>query len=321
MSDYVTLEVQSGKETAWGTSVTPTAKLMGVEKISLKPKVEAVKYPDQRGSYAPGFIADIAKVSGEGSFESLLTYEDVNYWLEGVVGAVTPSGAGPYTRDGSAPLGSEATPRSQTIAYGNSDGVYGGNGVIPSKLSLKFPYGDVARVSGDLLAKEVVGDALAVLSDRTVNPVMGDQVSLYIDAWAGTVGTTQFTDTIFSVEIEIDAQKSLKHGLGSLTPVDHKGMAWMGVLKARLEFGAASKAYLDAIVAGSALFQRQVRVEMSNGTESAYFDFAGYSPEGPEVFSEEDGVVAVEFTLEGLYNPAMGNWFAYQTINAVSALP
>ena len=55
---------QVAKETTWGTSVTATAKLMGVqEKSYLQAANRSDLYPDVRNSLAPAYLAGLEHLS------------------------------------------------------------------------------------------------------------------------------------------------------------------------------------------------------------------------------------------------------------------
>lgn len=318
------LIAQIGKETTWGTAVPQTAKLMGIEKMTIKQVAEGKALTDQRGSLAPTYEAQLTKIMAEGSFEGWLSYEDINYWLESMYGLATITGAGPYTYTNEAPLTAKPTPRILTLAYGEStDGVYGLSGGLVNKLTIALASGAEGRVSGELIGQEVLGDTLDALSDRTVNPVMGQHVSLFIDDWAGTIGTTQISNVAFSLELALEAPFGLKHYLGALQANGWRLNRLNGELKMTLEFGAAAKAYVDEFAAASpSLFQKLVRIKASNGANlDMQLDFAGFSEDVPELFTDEDGVSTVEFALKGQYDAGMANWFEYVNINGLATLP
>ena len=318
------LIAQIGKESTWGTAVAQTAKLMGIEKMSIKQIAEGKALMDQRGSLAPTYEAQLAKVGAEGSFEGWLNYEDINYWLETMCGLATVTGADPYTYTNEAPLTAKPTPRILTLAYGDStDGVYGLSGGLCTKITISLASGQEGRVSGDLIGQEVVPDTLDSLSDRTVNPVMGQHVALYVDDWAGTIGTTQISNLAFSLELTIEAPFGLKHHLGALRADGWRLNRLNGSLKMVIEMGSQGNTWLDEFVAASpALFQKLVRIKASNGASlDMQLDFAGFQEDTPEMWTDEDGVSTVEFNLAGQYDAGMANWFEYVNINGLSALP
>ncbi len=173
----------------------------------------------------------------------------------------------------------------------------------------------------------VLPGTLASLSDRTINFLMGDQAKLYIDAWNGTIGTTEITATAWSFQMTINANRHFTRSLGSLRPISwHDGDAenrWGGELRLSLELTTAVATYLSTIFAATpAVFERQIRIRYQlDANHTASFDFAGAMLEAPTLFPDMEGLVSVDMTLTGKYNPTLGNWFKSSISNSVSALP
>jgi hypothetical protein len=331
MSEKDLLQVQLGKEVTWGTSVAGTAKLMTVTDVSLEPIVEQIVHKTMRGALAPGYLANVRRIAGQGTLQSLVDYEDLPYYLDSLFGVATPGGAGPYTRDYVAPVtaGSKPTPRLNTVIYGDSTGgVYKLEGGLVTKLAIKGESNQPLTLQADLIGKDVVTGALAALSDRTVNVAMGADVSLYLDIWAGTMGATAVAATFFAFELTLDSKMTTRDYMGALTPGAYTQPAWEGNLKLTLEFNATSKAYLDALLAVTvgAPFQRQVRIKATRDAGAseklAQFDFAGTAPNSPKVWTDRDGVCTAELELAGTYNSgAFANWCKVATKNGVATLP
>ena len=320
-NERILFETQVGKEVTWGTAVAPTAKLMGMEEFTIKPLDTTKIIAEQRGSLAPGFLAVLEKVDAEANFDGAMLYEDIHYFLEGVMGVVTPSGAGPYDYDGVAPLGTKPTLREQTFVHGTADYVKGLQGGLVQELVLSLAHGSEGRMSGRIMGQEVATDALESLSDRTVNPIMGDHVTLYIDDFGGTIGTTEVVATAFNLELTLRSGVAPKWHLGSLVSDSYKIAQYEGELKMVFEVNATSYAYLGNLLSQSAIWDKLVRISCTNGTESLELDFAGVALERPEIFPEEDGVASIEVTLSGLYESTFANWFKYQGNMSLATLP
>ncbi len=319
------LLIQSGLESTWGTNVASTVKLMGMTDLELDPGVEQKPLPDQRGSLAPGHESQITMIAPKGSYGGWASYEDIHYWLEGMVGAVAPSGGGPYTRAGAAPLAAQITGRAQTLVYGGPEGIYGINGALPTTFVFEVNTSEEAKFSGDLIGKDRVIDTLDALSDRVVTPIMADHVKIYLDAVGGTIGATEMAALGFSVELTVEANRSGKHHLSALTASGVRGPRWSGALKAVLELDATIvnplMDELFTVKASIANFEKQVRIACISGTDTLLLDFAGFQEAAPVAFTDEDGIVTVELNLTGKYNAALANWFKYTGDNDVSALP
>ena len=88
-----------------------------------------------------------------------------------------------------------------------------------------------------------------------------------------------------------------------------------------LEVGAASYAYLGELLSQSAVWDKLVRIDCTNGTEIMQLDFAGVALDRPEIFTDEDGVATIEVELSGLYESGFANWFTYQNNMSLATLP
>ena len=317
------LSIQVGKESTWGTSAAATAKLMGIESITLSPKVKGAVNADMRGSLGPGAIAYIQAMEGAGKLTTKVLYDDWPYWMDAIFGTATPTGAGPYVYTYTAPSTSAPTSRMQTIYYGDATGTYKLVGALPSKISIKGESNKELTAAIDLIGKSVTAGSLAALSDRSVSPVMGNDLTVFIDAWGGTVGTTAIDTTAYSFQLNLDTARAMQTYMGSLTPGAYKDKRFTfakNTLKLSLEFNATSKAYLDSIIGGT-LSQYQVRLKATTGTSAIWqMDFAGSALEAPELFTDKDGVCTLDLTLSATYNSTLGSWCTGSVTNSVSAL-
>lgn len=318
-------QVQLGKQTLWGTAVAGSVRLMDVLDARITPLVNATVFQTRHGTLGPGNQVGLEATGGSGFIEGMLTYEDGCYPLEGLFGEAAPSGAGPYVRAYAA--GNADSPRIMTVLYGQDTNVYRLTGGLVTKLVISGASGETdtqLRQRYELLGKSAEGGALAALADRSVNPVMASQVQIYVDAWGGTIGTTLINTTAFSFELSLDIDRRVKRYLGSLAPANHerrRAQPGANTLKLSLEFNATSKAYLDDILAASAVFQRQVRIKATSGTRIYQLDFAGSSLTAPEVFVDNDGTASMDLVLSATENTALADWFKASVTNGVAALP
>lgn len=320
------LVIQAGTQTDFVTpQSTPTVKLMGVTDLTIPPGVTALLHHDRRGSLAPGHLANLSEIRPDGiSMEQLGLYEDICYALDNLMGQSTPSGTGPYTYDYAAPIGAVPTPRILTLLYGDATNCYALNGTLIKKMTISGENGQPMTCSFDIMGRDFGSDSLAALSDRSVNVAMGDHMAVYIDAWGGTIGSTLIAATAYSYELVIDSKRKGDIYLGNLAASsyheDDGSEGWDGTLKLSLEFNAASKAQFDALISQSVLYQRQIRLQSTSGTNQITFDFAGVSEQAPEFGSDRDGVLTFDIELRGMYNQTLGNWFKAQVVNSVSSL-
>lgn len=317
------LQVQFGLETTWGTPVSGSAKIMGIDKCSFKPKYQTARYSDIRQSLAPGTLGALESVEGAVTMSGKVTYEDFPYFLDGIFSKVSPTGTNPYTYTYTAPTTAAPTPRLFTILWGDSSGTYRLSGGLLAKLTVKGTNNTALTFDAEFVGELVDGSgSLAALSDRAVNVVMGNHGAVYVDAFAGTIGSTALTATAFEFEWMVTSNRVLKKYLGSTAPLGWEGNPYDGSLKLGMEFNATSKAYTDAIFnATPALVQKLCRIQMDSSPRQLQLDMAGNVDGGPELWTDRDGVSTVEMTIAGLYDAgAFANWTKAKVINAVSAL-
>lgn len=314
------IQYQVGTEVTRGTPVAPTVKLMGIEELTITPIVTSEGHQDQRGSFAPAYQADLVKQEVEVDISGALLYEDIPYWLDSLLGTATPSGGGPYVRAYAAPAETPPTAKAFTVVKGNGTDVYGANGVVLDELTLTFEKNAKAMFSAHGIGVAGATDTLAALSDRSVNYVMGHHLQLWIDAFGGTIGTTAFADMFNSLEINIKSNRENFFSLGSLGPKGYREARYEGAFKVGLEFGTASKAYLDAILGATAVLSKLIRAKATKSTAILQLDFAGFTPEAPEIFSDDDGVVTLNTEFSGLHETGLGNWFLASSTNSVATL-
>lgn len=319
------LRVQIGKQTVFGTGVTPTAALRGVTSFKMKPNQENKTLSDMQLSMAGGDTSVIASLGGAADMEGWASYEDIPYLFDGVLGEATPSGSGTYTRDWAAPVTTSGivAPRLSSFTHGDASvGAYQLIGGMPSELTLKHAPKAEMTYTAPLIGANTAVDALETLTTRTVTPIMAADVSaLTLDAWAGTMGTTSLTKCYLrNLELNIKPNRKLRWCFGSQSASDHVTEPWMGTLALLLEWNATSKAIIDELVGGTAT-KRQFSATWTNGSQSLRIQFAGVIKGEPEVFADDDGVVSVRFTMERLYHGTFANWLKIRSINSVSALP
>lgn len=316
-------EIQVGKESNWGTSTTLTSKLMGIEKFTVTPIMENKRLTEFRGSLAPAYMTVHTKEGAEFSFDGVVLYEDICYWLDSLFGASSPSsGAGGYTYSYAAPLTAIPTsPSFYSLGLGDGTNDYVVTSAIASTMKFTGESNSPAKFSVEGFGETISSGTLAALSDRDVNVVMATASKIYIDAAEGTVGTTELDTTAFSFEVNVDSKRHPLFHVGNLSPDNFADGKWDGELKLRLEFDTASKAYLDAILTSSPM-AKLVRIKTESGTNSFQLDFAGVAEEAPKLFEDEDGVTTIELTLKGQYDGgAFANWLKVAVVNPLATLP
>lgn len=315
-------KVQLGYEVAaWGTPVAATAKLMGVTEANVK-VVDKVVQIIAPGSFAPASTsADVAQ-SGSANIAGALSYQDINYYLHGLFGHITPGGAGPYTYTYAAPLATVPTLHPFSMEFGMTGGVYLMSGALLTKIDIKIATDDVWRVTSNWVGELVTTVAFAGLSDRVVELIRSADTVITMDAVAGAIGATPLTATVISAELSIDTQRHLKSYVSSVNPLTYGEDRWKGTLKITGEYNALQKAVIDALITpATSKVQKQFRIKATSGATFAQLDFCGTLINGVELFKDRDGNAIVETTWSGEYNTTYGNWLAALITNAIATLP
>jgi hypothetical protein len=326
MGTIDTQEIQLFKETTWGTTGTPTVRLMGITDAQFTPQVPAKVFRQLHGSLGVGNLGARMYTAAEGSLKGIATYEDINYYLENIFGTVTPSGAGPYVRAGVAPLlVSSLNPRLMSLYKGDADGVYSMAGALIDELTLKCEQkaaDSEMTFEAKLLGKIIATGALASLSDRAVTPIMASDFALYIDPAASAPGSTLVANTVYSFEWKIKAGRILKQYLGSIGAGGYDNRMFMPdqqTLKIGAELNATSKAYLDSII-GASPWQRNVRLIATQGTNVFRLDMGVQAVGAPPIVGDRDGVKSLDLEAQGLETTGLGNWLKYSVTGSPATL-
>ena len=316
--------LQRAAQTSFATAVaTATAKLQAVSSFALTPDLQTRALDQLRGTLAPTHSTALDFYMSNATFEvSDETFEDVNYWLDSLFSAATPSGSNPYTRAYSAPLTSEATPTFMTLQWGQTNEVWQMQDASVTTLTLSGSNNSGVQVSGSLIGGKVVEGSLQSLSDRSGTLMTGSMAALAIDAWAGYVGTTAITSSAFSWELTINANRQYRAYLGGSTPAAWNDQKWNGQLRLSLELNNTTDDYLIAMLAATNdILERQVEISYTNGsTGLLQIQFAGHSMSAPQLFQDRNGVMTYDLVLDGVYNSVMSNWLKIDTTSQINAL-
>lgn len=313
--------VQSATQSVFGTGVAGAILLRGIEALKLTSSPEVQMLDDLCNGYTGGDTAVVLSVGAKGSFNGWTSYEHLPYWLDGVAGKATPTGAGPYVRAWAAPTTAAPSPRLLSLIKGDAAvGAYRGVGCLPSKFMLKQANKGPLQYSGDLIANKLEPTTLTgALTMPTVTPILGSQVaSIKLDAFGGTMGTTTLPNcTLRYLELNIEPVRNIRYCLGSIVGSTYLENPWTGTLKLSLEFNSTSKADVDNYIAGT-LVQKLVEINYASGTNLAKLQFAGTLMNDVELFADDDGVVTVDMELTRTYHSTFANWFKASITNSVS---
>jgi len=317
--------LQRGKQTAFGTAnATATAKLQSVSSFALTPELETRALDQLRGTLAPTHQTVLDRYASNATFEVPdETFEDLNYWLDSLFSAATPSGTGPYTRAYAAPLTAAVTPTFMTLQWGQANEVWQMQDASLTTLTMSGTNNGGIQVGGSLIGGKVVAGALESLPERTgLTRVTGCMAALAIDAWAGTMGATAIASSAFSWELTINANRQYRGYLGDCTPTTWNDQKWSGQLRLSLELNDTTDDYLIAMLAATnAILERQIEISYTNGTDDLLeIQFAGHTMSAPQLFQDRNGVMTYDLVFDGVYNPTFENWLKINTKSGINAL-
>lgn len=318
MATNLLKKLQIGKEVTWGTAVAATAIVARVTDASLTYEHEDT-VPEILGSLGPGIDALRVSESASLSITQLGTYEQLCYWLDGLFGTATPSGtADPYTYSYTGSTTTAPTPSFWTVEYGLPSNVYEMEGALLSSLGISIDGYNPWEVTAELMGQTITSSSYTgALSETSVNVIQG-LTNVYIDAFAGTIGSTAVTGSVKSAEIQFETGRHLKYFTASpIASTWGEGRFGFSV-DFTAEFDATWKAYFDAMITSPV--SKIVRLKTTSSTRQAQMDFYGLLTIN-DLWGDADGNAVVDATLTARYDATNSKWFAAEFKHALSALP
>jgi hypothetical protein len=313
------VNVQLGQETTWGTAVAATSLLRLLDEPGFEYSAEPLVFGGVGNIGVPNVVVP-GQVSVEGNLKYYASYEDILYALVGLFGSVTPTGSNPYTWTFTAPWSSYPTPKTFTVEAGTTGIEYRVAGALWKALELSGESGAGVSVSIDLIAKTMQANAMTgSLTMRSVNPVTMNQVALYIDSWAGTMGTTIVPASLIDFTLNVETNRHLKYFTSANAEAWGDGV-WEASLELTLEFNSTVKAYVDAILAGAD--QKQIQIKFTDGANREFtIQFAGVTDGGFSFYDDRDNNITVGLTYNAMYHSTLATWLKVIVKNAVQTLP
>lgn len=322
--------VQLGQESTWGTAVTPTSKLAGITSCEITPLTEVADFPSLEG-YGPIYNSAVVKTGGTATLESLVLYEDLPYWLDGLLAEdATPTGAGPYTYVYEAPTTTAPTRSFYTLTYGDSSSAYALTGALVKSVTISGAASEALTMSIEFVGHHVETDSLAALSSRTVNVATSSQVVLKIAATGTAPGSgTEIPCTLYEWELAMDNMTAVAYAVGAITPCDYYQNRFDGTLSMTLDFpgdSSAIKTIFDNMVSTTpSEVNRNIQLKASNGANlDIEINMGCVLMTAPSLWGDNDGITTVETEWKLKYNAnvgAAGNYLAIDVINGVSTMP
>lgn len=323
MAVYKLRKIQLGKETTWGTAVTPTVELRGLNDAEgeLNPAVET---KEEVGRFTASIIKQRIPEATL-SFEMDVSYQHVLYPLVMAFGEPTPSGSGPYTWTFNAPYSSPSSPKSFTARYGMPTAeVYTIPGLIANKIVITGRANEDVTLQFDGLARTMAtATGFETLTEEDVEYIAIGDGKFYLDAWNGTMKTTAVNGTLIEFELSIDLARHTKCFISANTQPEAFGEdAWEIGLRMVYEWNSYSKALFDSLL--TSLVQRQICVSFGKGTGASERLFEIQMPailtDTVTLFSDRDGNATVEMNWKALYHATLGTQLKIVVKNNKSTL-
>lgn len=213
------------------------------------------------------------------------------------------AGAGPYTYTYTAPEDAAVTYRYQTVAFGAADIIVNVTSAVAKSITLDWEWGQALKWTVELMGAKVQTDTFDSVSETATASLvdcLAAHAKLYVDAWGGTMGSTEFTKMI-SGSLTIDTNRQYLRYCGSLTPTGvYDAPGWRISGKVVCESDATSAAWATSSL--SAAQQRLIRVDFDNG--GATTSNRGLTLDTcarvwvSNLFTDADGLQTVELEFE-----------------------
>lgn len=314
--------IQIGRESAWGTGVAAAAILAGVNDFKFNPGITTALRRYLAGSFAPANASALVRQQPTAKISGDVTPEDIIYLLDSCVkGSVVPTGANPYVYAFTLPTTASPALRSRTFEFYDGSQEWELYGGLINKIAFKGADGsDVVSFEAELIGKQLTSSTVTgALSPRAFTTFPTAQSQLYIDAAAGTIGTTAVAATLIDWEYSIDMGLHVKFFQDGGVVASAFGYGVPKVmLKATYEYNASAQSELTAHVAGT---PKLVRIKLNgSGTNTAFLDIAGPATSIGDMFGDRDGNTIVEgVTYEARLDAgAFANYGAVTITNTIA---
>lgn len=327
MSNKRLIVCQLGKEVTAFTPVAATARLAELDdypKVKVDGSAEILA--DQAGALNPGSVAVFDGQMCSVSLAGKATYQDLPYHLDALFGIATPSGAGPYVYAYGAYRTTLPTLRRYTIEVG--DAIAGGpnykyTGALLNKLSLETKPREPVKYTAEYLAGQTTTVTLAALTNRAQTPLHNYHLAggMFMDTWAGTMGSTALTATAQEFKIDFDAKRNLAFMSGDLVPTDHDEDIIEASFSGVFKFNTTSKALVDELIA-LAITQKQFRLKFGDTVNRiAQFDLPLLMTPTVDKWTERNATIMVGVQGKAMYHSTFADYCKVSVTNQVATLP
>ncbi|NPV85985.1 MAG: hypothetical protein HPY45_08265 [Anaerolineae bacterium] len=315
--------VQIGVETSG--SVAADKKL---NSLSIEPGIKAeVEMFRPMGSKYPTLSA-LGKEWVEAKLSGQPTYSEIIYPLSSLVnatsGSVVAVSGSPVIWDFSSANASADTTKTFSIEQGDSTRAHRIVGAQVNSLKLSFSRSKI-ELDGSLFGKTLTDGITMTSSPTSIEqvPVLPTQVSYYIDDTYAALGTTKL-DRVLEVVWELSDR------FNPLWVLDASESSYVATVETApklscnvlVEANAAGMGLLTPLRAGDTKFMRIKAQGALIGSTYYYLlqiDMAVKVANVSE-FKDTDGVFAVEYEMQGVYDASWGKAFTIRVVNKQQTL-
>lgn len=314
--------LQFGRESTWGTGVAAAAIMSGVTDYSFNPGITTALKRYLAGSFTPAQTAALVRQEPSLKISGDVTPEDIVYLLDSCIkGSVSPSGSNPYVYAFPFPTTSAPALRSRTYEFYDGSQEWEMAGGLVNKLTFKGSDGaENVTYEAELIGKQITASTVTgalALRAFTVFPTLTS--AFYIDAAAGTIGTTATNATMIDWEYSIDMGLHTKFFQDGGTVATSYGYGVPKVmLKCSLEYNATSHAEMTAHLAAT---PKLLRIKLNGATtQTMFLDIAGVATSVGDLYGDRDGNTIIEgLTYEArLDTGAFANYASITVTSTVS---
>lgn len=316
--------VQLGVETTPGTGVSANKRLLG---LTVTPRVQAETNPVRPSGYKTPTSVVVNKEWSEATIGGHPAYNDLTYMFASCISYAAPTEVevGSVYQWTFAPgINSEDTVKTYTVECGSSARAGKFTYGLVRNFSLSFSR-DRVEQRGTMMGWRYTDGITLTASPTEIGliPILPAHVDVYMDDTAVGLGTTKLTRNM-SADFEIPDRFGQVWALNSANEsfAAHIEREINATLRLRMEADATGMALLTALRDGDKKFVRIQATGPSVGAASNYtltIDMCGMVSAIGE-FSDSDGVYAVEFTLQAVYDSDWGKAFEVRLINSLAAL-
>lgn len=322
----LTQGVQVGVESTPGTNVAANKQLVSIG-ISSAVQMEPQRYRPMGSKFAtivvPGKEWQEADIDGVGSYSELL-------WI---LSSVLKDPGSPATVDTSAKKwtfspanAAEDTVKTLSVEQGGTVRAHKFSYGLVTDLELTFNR-DECTVGGTMIGQKI-SDGITLTSTPTTPPnvpIIPNEVDVYLDATSGAIGGTKLV-RVLEATINIGSRFNPVWVLNSANAsyVAHVEVEPTAEITLLMEADAEGMGFLTQMRAGSTKFLRikGTSATLAGATTEKYSLTWDAAVKVKEVgdFSDEDGVYAIEWTLEQVYDSGWGKAFTVDLVNKETTL-